>query len=136
MVDSVSYDLGSPVLDSFSMVQVGDSLVRISFLARDSTEDRVRITGKLITYLQPGNIRQERTLPTEAVSPSHFLLTGDTIVKSGVNGWEVQTAYLLLDSDTLNSILRSAGTDTTVLRLKIELSDLVPTAEIDTFYID
>jgi hypothetical protein len=135
LVDSVSYVLDRPVLDSFSLFQVSDSLIRVRFLVSDATEDTVVFGGKLLTYLEPGHILRESVFPFDAVDTSFVNLSSDTVVVDS-SGWLLQEGYIRLNSDGLDSSRHYIGTDTSVLRLKLELSDLVPTPAFDTFFID
>jgi hypothetical protein len=137
-VDTVYYPLDAPVLTLLKLRQVNDSLVRVDFRAQDAMENSIRLVTKRISYPVPGDrsFVKEVDFPSDASdtsNASYVNLAGEVINKG--TGWTDQVAYIRLNAASL-STNRFLGTDDSVLYFKFTLSDLVPTSDPDTGFLD
>jgi hypothetical protein len=145
-IGSVSYMLDTPHLTGLSLLQENDSLIKVTYTAQDNTETRVRVAADLINFPVPGDtLTTAVAFPAAASRAGSINLASDTAVKAGA--WPVRTGYIRLNSSELMTALRNdplyfnpadsfMRTDTFRLRLRFNISDMVPDPRIDTTYID
>jgi hypothetical protein len=136
----VTYTLDAPYFDLLSMSQASDSVVRVLFSAGDATEDSVRLTVKRVQYITAGGIvidTRVTPFPVQALDTGFANLYEDVFVRNAQGGWDTSLAVIYLNSPAWDADSQFRGTDTSVLRLRFELSDFVPpTQGVDYSVLD
>ncbi|MFH0921096.1 MAG: hypothetical protein V1913_12130 [Fibrobacterota bacterium] len=118
----LKYKIDKPLLENIIMKQVSDTLVRVTFIPRDTTESQLHISTRFSVF--SGGIGPDLPLPGKALVSAYTHIRLDTLTR------DLPCTALVrinrLDTLSSNEYLKFVNSDQSELRLRISLSDMMP----------